>query len=125
MKSAIIETTVSKPFDEVLETLRINIVSNGFLVLHEINTMEIMAKQGIKIDPLRQLLFFHPTYMESVLRIDPLMVNEVPLKIVVRAVSPEETSVSYPNPTETMHGYIGVEILAAELNEKVKRIVKS
>ena len=123
MKSAIEESIVMKPFDEVLATLRNNIVSNGFLVLHEINTMEILAKSGIEINPLRQILFFHPTYMKDILAIDPLMVNEVPLKIVVRFIDSTNTSVSFPNPTKNMLGYGGSESLAFELYGKLQDIV--
>ncbi len=123
MKSAIIEVTVNRPFEEVMNTLRANIVSNGFMVLHEINTTEILSKQGIIIDDLRQLLFFHPSYMKDVLNVDPLLVNEVPLKFVVRSLNRNETNISIASPLESMSDYLGAEAIAAKLLEKILLIL--
>ena len=125
MKSAIIEVTVNKPFEEAMNILRTNIVSNGFIVLHEINTTEILSKQGIKIDELRQLLFFHPNYMKDLLDIDPLLVNEVPLKFVIRSINQSETSISISNPKESMRDYKGAEDLSALLLEKIHLILRA
>ncbi|NVO10814.1 MAG: DUF302 domain-containing protein [Bacteroidales bacterium] len=123
MKSSIIEVTINKPFDEAINNLRSKITANGFLVLHEINTTEILSKHGIIIDELRQILFFHPKYMKDVLSIDPLLVNEVPLKIVVRSISGDKISLSIANPTESMSDYNNSQILSAELLEKINQIL--
>lgn len=123
MKSSIIEVAVYKSFEETINTLKSNIVTNGFLVLHEINTTEILSKHGIKIAELRQLLFFHPDFMNDVLKIDHLLVNEVPLKFVIRSIDLNETCISISNPLETMSDYSGAETLAAKLLEKIMLIL--
>lgn len=123
MKSSIIEVVMNKPFEEALGIIKMNIVSNGFLILNEINTTEILAKHGIQIGELKQLLFFHPTYMKDVLEIDPLLVNEVPLKFVVRSISHSDTSVSIQNPIKTMNDYKGADLLANKLLDKVQLIM--
>lgn len=123
MKSSIIEVFVTKPFEVTLNELKAKIVANDFLLLHEINTKDIMAKQGIVIDELRQILFFHPNYMKQVLDIDPQLVNEVTLKIVLRSISLNETSISIPNPTLTMSDYVGSKELASELFKKIMSIL--
>jgi uncharacterized protein (DUF302 family) len=123
MRSAIIEIVIKKPFDELINILRTNIVASGFLIIHEINTTEILSKHGIKINELRQLLFFHPNHMKDVLSIDPLLVNEVPLKFVIRSINKKETSISIFNPLESMSDYKGSETLAHELLDKIMLIV--
>jgi uncharacterized protein (DUF302 family) len=123
MRSSIIEIAVKKPFDEAINALKANIVANGFLILHEINTTEILSKHGIKINELRQLLFFHPNYMKDVLQIDPLLVNEVPLKFVIRSIKHNETSISISNPLQSMSDYKGTEALSTELLEKIMLII--
>lgn len=123
MKSSIIEVAIKEPFDETLVKLSSNIVANGFMILHEINTTEILSKNGIKIDELRQVLFFHPSYMKDVLSIDYLLVNEVPLKFVIRSIKHNETSISISNPLESMSDYSGAEALSAKLLEKIMLIL--
>ncbi len=124
MKSAIIETIINKPFEQVLTAIRNNIVSNGFLLLHEINTQEILANHGIKINQLRQLLYFHPSYMTDVLKSDPLAVNEVPLKIVIREIENCKISISFPNPTINFSDYDCDKEIGLELLGKIKSILK-
>ncbi len=41
-----------------------NILAEGFLILHEIDTQSIVSKHGIIIKPLKQILFFHPNYIQ-------------------------------------------------------------
>ncbi len=123
MKSSIIEVAVNKPFDEAINALRANIVTNGFMILHEINTTEILSKHGVQIGELRQVLFFHPNFMKDVLKIDNLLVNEVPLKFVVRSIKNNETSISITNPLDSMSDYYGAEALASKLLEKIMLIL--
>ena len=124
MKSAIIEKIFEKPFEQVLTAIRGNIASNGLLLLHEINTQEVLAKHGIEIKPLRQVLFFHPRYMSEILGGDPLAVNEAPMKIVIREIDTIQTSVSFPNPVISFSDYNCDKIMAIELLEKINSIIK-
>jgi len=123
VKSAIVEIVVNESFEDAINSLKKNIVAKGFLVLHEINTTEILLKHGIIIDELRQLLFFHPDYMVDVLKIDMLLVNEIPLKFVVRSINQNETSISFTNPLKSMSDYQNAEDLAIRLLEKVYLIL--
>ena len=124
MKSAIIEVSILKPFEEVLSVVRANIRAEGFLLLHEINTQEILANHGITIGELRQIFFFHPSYMVDILKNDPLAVNEVPLKLVIRSTTREETHLSFPNPVATMMDYNCDKALAVELLKKIRSILE-
>ena len=105
MKSAIIEKSIQQPFNEVYATLRKNITSSGFLLLHEINTQSIVSKYGISIKPLKQLLFFHPDYIEKITRQDILAINEIPIKIVIAEMDNGSVSVSFPNPENNLSDY--------------------
>src|SRR5687768_2157409 len=98
MKAAIKETILNKRFDMVLTDIKCNIIANDFLLIYEINTTQILAAHQIAIPELRQLLFFHPRYMKEILATDPLGVNEVPLKIVIREIEPDKTSISFLDP---------------------------
>ena len=63
MKKEIIERIVYSPFETVYTQLKENILAEGFLILHEIDTQSIVSKHGIIIKPLKQILFFHPKYL--------------------------------------------------------------
>ncbi|WP_074409155.1 MULTISPECIES: DUF302 domain-containing protein [Aquimarina] len=123
MKSSILETTFKLPFEAVYNAIKKNILSNGFLLLHEINTQEIVAKHDLKIRPLKQLLFFHPRYIETILNEDALAINEIPIKIVVYEKENGNISVSFPNPKINLGDYNCDEEMASELLEKTNTIL--
>jgi len=124
MKSVIKELIRHESFKEVYTRLYNCILSNGFIVIHEIDTQQILQKQGFQISPLRQLLFFHPNYMKVILDNDPLAVNAVPLKFVIREIEPNKTSVSFADPVVNFSGYELPDALANELREKINRMVE-
>ena len=66
MKKEIIERIVYSPFETVYTQLKENILAEGFLILHEIDTQSIVSKHGIIIKPLKQILFFHPNYIQKI-----------------------------------------------------------
>jgi uncharacterized protein (DUF302 family) len=123
MRAAIIETNLEKPFGYVFDELKKCIMANGFLLIHEINTQEILAGSGIEILPLRQLLFFHPMYMKQILDHDTLAVNEAPLKIVVREISNRQTNISFPDPRINFGDYKLPARFAEELFFKLYKII--
>lgn len=122
MKSAIIERTYDSTFAKVYDTLRDNITANGFLLLHEIDTQKIVSKHGVIISPLRQLLFFHPKYIEVIVKHDALAINEIPIKLVVFEKKVNQISVSYPNPILKLKDYALDSKLSLELLYKVEAI---
>ncbi|WP_190810214.1 hypothetical protein [Flagellimonas sp. S3867] len=60
MKSTVEHKGLGVLFVEVYETLKERILQNGFLLLHEINTQQIVSRHGITIHPLRQFFFLNP-----------------------------------------------------------------
>ena len=122
MKSSIIEKITVLSFETVCKLIRNNIASNGFLILNEINTQEIVARHGIVIPKLIQILFFHPRYISIIMENDPLAINEVPIKIVIREINDNNTSISFPNPEISFSDYHFLEKLALELFNKINAI---
>jgi len=124
MKSAIIEKNFKVPFEELYSSIRENVVSNGFLVLHEINTQKIVSEFGIKIRPLKQILFFHPKYIEKITNQDILAINEIPIKLVVIEKENGIVNVSFPNPLLSLSDYNLDKEIASELLQRVTSILE-
>lgn len=123
MKTAIIEKVFDLPFDEVYNSIRKNVLSDGFLLLHEIDTKTIVAKHGVQISSLKQLLFFHPTYIKLILSQDHLAINEIPIKIVIYELKNNGVSVSVPNLGVNLRDY-GLGKMGDELNERIKDVLE-
>jgi len=123
MKSGIIVKEFEMPFDAVCLALTRKIKSEGFLLLHQINTQDIVSKHGIAIRPLKQFLFFHPTYIKQIVQQDPLAINEIPVKIVVYDQGNGSICVSFPNPVTNLKEYDLDPKIAAELLSKTMAVL--
>ena len=93
------------------------------MLLHEIDTQAIVAKQGVSIPPLRQLLFFHPKYIAEIMANDPLAINDIPLKLVLNQLDDTTTQLSFKNPVDSLHDYGLMPEMAEELLERVQGIL--
>ena len=123
MKTNVNHQTLQQPFGQVYDTLKKHIVEHGFLLLHEIDTQAIVAKQGITIPPLRQLLFFEPQYIAQIMAGDPLAINDIPLKLVLQEVDAHTTQLSFKNPVHSLQDYGLKPEMAAELLKRVQGIL--
>ena len=111
------------PFDAVCLAITRKIKSEGFLLLHQINTQDIVSKHGIAIRPLKQFLFFHPTYIKQIVQQDSLAINEIPVKIVVYDQGNGRIRVSFPNPVTNLKEYDLDPKIAAELLSKTMAVL--
>ncbi|WP_422373690.1 DUF302 domain-containing protein [Flagellimonas sp.] len=123
MKAHVEHQTLPLPFGQVYDILKQRITEHGFLLLHEIDTQAIVAKHGIAIPPLRQLLFFEPKYIAQIMATDPLAINDIPLKLVVQEIDAHTTQLSFKNPVGSLQDYGLKPELAEELLERVQGIV--
>ncbi|MFN3137248.1 MAG: DUF302 domain-containing protein [Allomuricauda sp.] len=123
MKAHVEHQTLPLPFGQVYGTLKQRITEQGFLLLHEIDTQAIVAKQGVRIPPLRQLLFFEPKYIAQIMANDPLAINDIPLKLVLQEVDAHTTQLSFKNPVGSLQDYGLKPEMAEELLERVQGIV--
>ena len=123
MKAHVIRQTVPVPFGQLYGALKKRIVDHGFLLLHEIDTQAIVAKHGVSIPQLKQLLFFEPKYIAEIMANDPLAINDIPLKLVLQEIDAQTTQLSFKNPVGSLQDYGLDPAMAAEMLERVKRIV--
>jgi uncharacterized protein (DUF302 family) len=123
MKAHVEHQTLPLPFGQVYGTLKQRITEHGFLLLHEIDTQAIVAKHGITIPTLRQLLFFEPKYIAQIMANDPLAINDIPLKLVLQEIDAETTQLSFKNPVGSLQDYGLKPEMAEELLERVQGIV--
>lgn len=120
-----LETASLYTFDQTLERLKQSIQAENMLLIHEINTQQIVKTAGMEINGLRQLLFFHPRYMKVILDTHPAAVVEVPLKLVLMEDDPQTVVVRYPHPGYLFSGYAGLQTLGDELSSLVTKILTS
>jgi uncharacterized protein (DUF302 family) len=103
-------------FDETVEHLTSGIEKAQFLVIHTINTQQILASRGIAISKLKQILYFSPSFMERLLKPNPIAVIEAPLKFVVAEDSNGQlTTVRYISPHYLFARYDGLDTFGADL----------
>ncbi|MEC7771840.1 MAG: DUF302 domain-containing protein [Bacteroidota bacterium] len=124
MKAHVIHQTLPVPFGQLYGALKKRIVEHGFLLLHEIDTQAIVAQQGITIPPLTQLLFFEPKYIAQIMANDPLAINDIPLKLVLRQLDETTTQLSFKNPVGSLQDYGLKPAMAEELLERVQGIIR-
>ena len=124
MNSNISEIIVAMPFQHVLAQLKNNIQEAGFLLIHEIKTKEILESYGHIIPELRQLLFFHPAFMNTILTTEPTYVIKVPLKVVIREIGNGSVSLTYIAAGELFKQSNSLRGLMSALDEKMKVILE-
>ncbi|MBO0329879.1 DUF302 domain-containing protein [[Muricauda] lutisoli] len=120
MKAHVIHQTLPVPFGQLYGALKKRIVEHGFLLLHEIDTQAIVAKHGVRIPPLTQLLFFEPKYIAQIMANDPLAINDIPLKLVLHQLDETTTQLSFKNPVGSLQDYGLDPAMADELLERVQ-----
>ncbi|MFT0715619.1 DUF302 domain-containing protein [Flagellimonas lutimaris] len=123
MKAHVIRQTVPVPFGQLYGALKKRIVDHGFLLLHEIDTQAIVAKHGVSIPQLKQLLFFEPKYIAEIMANDPLAINDIPLKLVLQEIDAQTTQLSFKNPVGSLQDYGLKPEMAAELLKRVQGIL--
>lgn len=123
MKTHVIHQTLPLPFGQLYGALKKRIVDHGFLLLHEIDTQAIVAKQGVAIPPLKQLLFFEPKYIAQIMEKDPLAINDIPLKLVLQEIDAQTTQLSFKNPVHSLQDYGLDPEMPDELLERVRGII--
>jgi uncharacterized protein (DUF302 family) len=124
MKIAYAEKIVNKPFLEIIDLAKKSIANNEFILIHEINTKEIMVKANMEIGELRQLLFFHPRYMKAILENYPSAVIRVPLKMVIREINEKQTVLTYTNSIDLFADIDLLNDLSVTLNRLITTIIE-
>jgi len=124
MKLTVEEKILIKTFSETYNTLKERIMNEGFLLLHEIDTQQIVSEYDIEIKPLKQLLFFEPKYISQIMSKDYLAINDIPLKFVIKHLDDDTTSISYQNPAKNLLGYNLNSDMGDELLDRIHNILE-
>lgn len=114
---ALIKAKSKFDFDETVERLKNAIETAEFLLIHEINPQQILAKHGIAIKKFKQLLYFHPNYMKQLLETNPEAVIQAPLKFIVREEKNGEVEILYMKPTNLFGSYFELDELGKMLEK--------
>lgn len=110
-------------FDKTIDRLKKAIEQQDLWLIHEINPQALLARADMAIGKARQLLFFHPRYMEKLLLADARALPEVPLKIVLVETADGKTILRGPDIRKALAHYHGMSELAAELEKLLITIV--
>jgi uncharacterized protein (DUF302 family) len=117
----------TRGFDEVVETLRKQIVGAGLRVLQEIDPQKAVQGIGQSIGGSRLIFFFHPQLVVRVLEMDWSAMVEAPLKLLVTELPEGAVSVRMADPAVAFGRY-GNPALAGfgrEMAETCRQIIES
>lgn len=101
-----VHRTTSLTVDAVELRLKAEIQAAGFWVLHQIDTQKLLARDGYRILPARQILFFHPRFMAPIVRADPAAIIEAPLKFAILELPGVETQIRWNSPAISFSRYL-------------------
>lgn len=110
-------------FEETLNRLKLAIDAEGLWLLHEIDSQKLMMREGHRISPLRQLLFFHPRYLVRLLEGNPDALLEAPLRMIVHERIEGRVLLYLPPVAENYGRFPGLEQLGLELDNICQRVV--
>ena len=106
--------TTSRPFQQVLESVRNEIGAAGMKILHEIDPQAALQGFGHTIGAARLVFFFHPDLLLRLLERDWTAIVEAPPKLALlelpdgtvslRMANPDGDFARYGNPALTAFG---------------------
>ncbi|MCH8928346.1 MAG: DUF302 domain-containing protein [Candidatus Marinimicrobia bacterium] len=112
-------------FSDTVELLKASIEEQNLMVINEVDPQKMLRLVGVKTKGMRQIFFFHPRYMKRIYETNKLASIEPPLKIVVMEMPNGKVMVRYIRPSHKFNPYMGLNELAAELDELLVTIAKT
>jgi uncharacterized protein (DUF302 family) len=127
MKAPDFHTIVSSKynFDDTVDMLKGAIEAKNLMVIKEVDAQKMLRMVDVKTKGMKQLLFFHPRYMKSIMKTNKNATIEPPLKIVVMEKPDGKVMVKYIKPSYLFGRYVGMEKIGEELDTLVAGIVQS
>ena len=101
------------------------IEGENLMVVHEINAQQMLRMVGMRIDGMRQILFFHPRFMQTVIETNRSGGIVPPLKLLVMERPDGTVTVRYHDPENLFAPYEGLGGVASELKALTERIVST
>tara|TARA_R110002049_G_scaffold117704_1_gene271321 strand:- start:1749 stop:2207 length:459 start_codon:yes stop_codon:yes gene_type:complete len=109
-------------FNDTVEMLKGAIEQQNLMVLHEIDGQRMLKMAGKEVGGMKQLFFFHPSYMKKVVEANEMAGIVVPFKMIVMEKG-GKVMVRYFMPSTILAPYKGTEAIAKDLDAKVTKII--
>lgn len=111
-------------FSDTVELLKGAIEAQNLMVIKEIDAQKMLRLVDVQTKGMKQILFFHPRYMKRIMKANPNATIEPPLKIVVMEKPDGKVAIKYKSPSYLFGQYAGLEVIGAELDNLVAKIVE-
>jgi uncharacterized protein (DUF302 family) len=115
----------TQDFSTTLSSLRSAIEGENLMVINEVDPQQMLRMVGVRTAGMRQLFFFHPRFMKTIVEANRNGGIEPPLKILVMEGPNGMVMVRYEDPLHQFAPYDGLGDVAAELSELVAGIVST
>ena len=112
-------------FEETLQRLRQAIEGENLMVVHEINPQQMLRMVGVRVGGMRQILFFHPRFMKTIIETNRNGGIEPPLKVLVMEAPNGQVMVRYHDPRHQFAPYDGLDGVANELHGVVQSVINA
>lgn len=118
-------TTVqsSRSFDATVDVLSQAIEGENLMLVHEINAQQMLRMVGVRTGGMKQILYFHPRFMQQIIETNRNGGIVPPLKILVMERPDGGVMVRYHDPVALFSEYQGLGGVAQELKGLTERIV--
>ena len=113
----------SRGFDETISLLKQAVEGENLMVIQEIDPQQMLRLVGMRVDGMRQILFFHPRYMKQIFEANRNGGIEPPLKILVMERPDGSVAVRYHDPVHMFAPYQGLDGIATEFKGVFERVV--
>lgn len=110
-------------FSDTVDLLKGAIEAQNLMVIKEIDAQKMLRMVGVQTKGMKQLLFFHPRFMKSIMEINKQATIEPPLKIAVMEAPNGKVKVKYIRPSYLLGRYGGLDAVGTELDGVVAKIV--
>lgn len=117
--------TTSRPFQQVLDSVRNEINAAGMKVLHEIDPQAALQGFGHSIGGARLVFFFHPNLLYRLLETDWTAIVEAPPKLALLELPDGTVSLRMANPAGAFarYGNAALTAFGQELAATCERIM--
>lgn len=112
-------------FDDTVSTLQQAIEGHNLMVIQVVDGQKMLRMAGKQVNGMKQIFYFHPTYMKRVMEANAMATIQIPLKIIVMEKPDGKVVLRYFKPSTLLNQYKGEEAIAQELDGIVDEIVSS
>jgi len=112
-------------FNDTVDILKSAIEDQNLMVMFVLDGQKMLRLAGKKVKGMKQVFYFHPTYMRRVMEANKKAVIQIPLKFVVMEKPSGKVVLRYFKASTLLNQYKGEEKIAKELDGLIENIVKA